>query len=272
MTIWKNPPKAKIFEALSAIADGRVKLLEGQSAEVASSDRSKSYSVAWSEDLKAFTSNDNTSYWQGYMGYPLIAVLMLLGKIDFSREAADLLGEIPWKQLNKRFRNDYAKAVECVLDDLEAAPATTATQIAIVTADHSRETRRIALLWSHSLTLEERRKVVPHNSKTRILPVPGQLGNAYGTDKMPVLLMVLVRWNRRVSPPLSEWLCYLALCQLRLFLSIPPAYGRFLPAIGIPGRVARIRRHLGIPILSRDFLHESNLRARPCKTLSERAE
>jgi hypothetical protein len=121
MTIWKNPPKAKIFEALSAIADGRVKLLEGQSAEVASSDRSKSYSVAWSEDLNAFTSNDNASHWQGYMGYPIIAVLMLLGKVGFSREAAELLAGVPWKLLNKRFRNDYAKAAESVLDDLESA-------------------------------------------------------------------------------------------------------------------------------------------------------
>ncbi len=118
--MWKKPPQAKIYEALSAIADGRVKLLEGQSAEVASSDQSKTYSVAWSEDLNAFTSNDNASYWQGYMGYPLIAVLMLLGKIDFSREAAGLLAGIPWKQLNKRFRNDYAKAVASVLSDLEA--------------------------------------------------------------------------------------------------------------------------------------------------------
>jgi hypothetical protein len=120
MTIWKKPPQAKIYEALTAIADGRVKLLEGQSAEVASSDRSKKYSVAWSEDLKAFTSNDNASYWQGYMGYPIVAVLMLLGKVGFSREAADLLAGIPWKQLNKRFRNDYTKAVESVLNDLEA--------------------------------------------------------------------------------------------------------------------------------------------------------
>jgi hypothetical protein len=120
MTIWKNPPKAKIYEALSAIADGRVKLLEGQNAEVASSDRSKTYSVEWSEDLSAFKSNDNASYWQGYMGYPIIAVLMLLGRLDFSPESAHLLAGIPWKQLNKRFRNDYAKAVDYVLDDMEA--------------------------------------------------------------------------------------------------------------------------------------------------------
>lgn len=98
-----------------------MKFQGGQSAEVASSDRSKTYSVGWSEDLSAFTSNDNASYWQGYMGYPILAVLMLLGRVEFSREATDLLAGIPWKQLNKRFRNDYAKAVEFVLDDLEAA-------------------------------------------------------------------------------------------------------------------------------------------------------
>ncbi len=121
MTSWKNPPEAKIYEALSAIADGRVQLLEGQSAEVASSDRSKTYLVTWSEDLSAFTSNDNASYWQGYMGYPIIAVLILLGKLDYSPETAKLLAGIPWKQLNKRFRNDYSKALEHVLDELESA-------------------------------------------------------------------------------------------------------------------------------------------------------
>jgi hypothetical protein len=134
MTIWKNPPKAKIYEALSAIADGRVKLQEGQSAEVASSNRSKTYSVAWSEGLSAFTSNDNASYWQGYMGYPIIAVLMLLGKVDFSPEVAELLARTPWKQLNKRFRNDYAKAVESVLNDLEATRSG-ARQMVIVEVD-----------------------------------------------------------------------------------------------------------------------------------------
>jgi len=120
MALWKMPPKAKIYEALSAVADGRVKLKEGQQAEVVSSSGTKTYLVEWSEDRSAITSNDNASYWQGYMGYPIIAILMLLGRLSFKKEVADLLSGIPWKKINKQFRNDYTKATESVLAQLEA--------------------------------------------------------------------------------------------------------------------------------------------------------
>jgi hypothetical protein len=120
MAIWKPPPKAKIYEALSAIGDGRVTLKEERKAEVESSGRSKTYLVEWSDDLHGITSNDNASYWQGYMGYPIIAVLLRLGRLDFKKETADLLSGIPWKQINKQFRNNYNKAIESVLDRLQA--------------------------------------------------------------------------------------------------------------------------------------------------------
>ncbi|MBI4964490.1 MAG: hypothetical protein HY913_14525 [Desulfomonile tiedjei] len=118
--MWKIPPKAKIYEALSAIADGRVSPKGDQQAEVVSSSGAKTYLVEWSEDLSGITSNDNASFWQGYMGYPIIAVLMLLGRLHFKREVADMLSGIPWKQINKQFRNDYDKAVDSVLGQLEA--------------------------------------------------------------------------------------------------------------------------------------------------------
>jgi hypothetical protein len=120
MITWKSPPKAKIYEALSAVADGRVKPVGGEIAEVVSSDGTKTYHVEWSPDLNRITSNDNASYWQGYMGYPIIAVLIVLGKLDYKTKVADVLAGVPWKQINRQFRNDYAKAIESVLDTLEA--------------------------------------------------------------------------------------------------------------------------------------------------------
>ena len=42
---WKVPPKAKIYEALTAVADGRVNLKGGETAEVLSSDGTKTYIV-----------------------------------------------------------------------------------------------------------------------------------------------------------------------------------------------------------------------------------
>jgi hypothetical protein len=119
MKLWKNPPKEKIYEALSAVGDGRVKLIEDRQAEVLSSDRTKTYSVEWSEDINVITSNDNASYWQGHIGYPIIAVLMILGKIEYSLDSAKLLSGTQWKELNKRFRNDYNKAVQFSLDSLD---------------------------------------------------------------------------------------------------------------------------------------------------------
>jgi hypothetical protein len=119
---WKVPPKAKIYEALTAVADGRVKLKGGETAEVLSSDGTKTYIVEWSADVEQITSNDNASYWQGYIGYPIIAVLMVLGRLDFDGRVAQVLSGIAWKQMNRRFRNDYDKAVESVLLNLDVEP------------------------------------------------------------------------------------------------------------------------------------------------------
>ena len=85
------PPKVKIYEALSAVGDKRVHIGDQQTAEVVSSSGTKSYTVGWSEDLRQFNSNDNASYWQGYTGYPIIAVLYLLGELDYSDDTARLL-------------------------------------------------------------------------------------------------------------------------------------------------------------------------------------
>ncbi len=46
------PPKAKIYEALSAVGDHRVKIKEDDTAEVVSSDGSKTYLVEWSPDVQ----------------------------------------------------------------------------------------------------------------------------------------------------------------------------------------------------------------------------
>ena len=75
---WKLPPIAKVYEALSAVADGRVRITGDTAAQVTSSTRDKTYTVHWSPDLAHITANDNASHWQGYTGYPIIAVLFVL--------------------------------------------------------------------------------------------------------------------------------------------------------------------------------------------------
>jgi hypothetical protein len=120
MAIWKMPPKAKVYEALSAFTDGRVNLVGPAEAEVTSSGGDKKYLVKWSDDMMRFSSNDNASYWQGYIGYPIIAVLLVLGRIKFDSKYAAHLSGVNWKKINNLFKRDYDKAVASVLDEIEA--------------------------------------------------------------------------------------------------------------------------------------------------------
>ena len=109
------PPLAKVYEAIGAIGDSRVSLDRERHATVQSSDRSKTYQVEISEDGREISSNDNGSYWQGYLGYPAIAVMLLRGLYDVQPEVIRALGGIPWNELNRRFRNNYERTIEEVM-------------------------------------------------------------------------------------------------------------------------------------------------------------
>jgi hypothetical protein len=119
MSTWKMPPKAKIYEAMSAVADGRVAITGPAKARVTSSSHDKIYDVEWSEDASEITSNDNASYWQGYTGYPIIAVLMETGRLSFDIHIAKMLAGVSWKELNTRFKRNYEKAVDYVLSQIQ---------------------------------------------------------------------------------------------------------------------------------------------------------
>jgi hypothetical protein len=108
---WQMPPPIKVYEAIGAIGDGRVRAIDDAQNvwEVVSSDSAKKYRVEISADGREISSNDNASYWQGYLGYPAIAVLMARGKLHASAETTRMLAGIPWKELNRRFKNDYER-------------------------------------------------------------------------------------------------------------------------------------------------------------------
>lgn len=119
----KIGPVEKIYEAFSAIADGRVKFVVEEGclmptaqgmAKVTSSDGKKTYTVTWQgED---YTSNDNATYWQGYAGYPVIAVLMLQGRLPLDRNIADLFKGINWTALNGEHKRDYSAVLDEVVE------------------------------------------------------------------------------------------------------------------------------------------------------------
>lgn len=118
MAKWDMPPLAKVYEALSAVADGRVRILSETSAEVLSSERDKTYTVKWSRDWRSVTSNDNATRWQGYIGYPIIAALLVAGRIAYDERLGATLAGVPWHALNKQYKRDYDAAVEHVLREL----------------------------------------------------------------------------------------------------------------------------------------------------------
>ena len=113
--LWKLPPRIKVYEALGAIADGRVELVDEHNARVHSSARQKTYDVSWNWETNEITSNDNGSYWQKYLSYPGLAVLMMLGRLPYEEKYAQALKNISWGNLNEAMRRDYAKVEEYVL-------------------------------------------------------------------------------------------------------------------------------------------------------------
>ena len=108
----KKPPIAKVYEALTAIVSNRVEMMDDK-AIVHSSTLEKSYQVCW--DKNKYSSTDNASVWQGYPGYPIIAVLFLQGRLPYQQELAVYLKDIPWNDINKKYKRDYDKAIQEVL-------------------------------------------------------------------------------------------------------------------------------------------------------------
>jgi hypothetical protein len=106
------PPRIKVLEALSAIADGRVRR-EGDHYVIVSSDGSRSYTVYVDEGRGLVYSNDNGTVYRGYVGYPIMSVLMMLGKLSFDKELSDGLRGIPWRDLNEKFKN-YNAVMEVI--------------------------------------------------------------------------------------------------------------------------------------------------------------
>ena len=83
---WKLPPMIKIYEAMCAMADGRVEV-DSHSGKVFSSTGNKYYEVVYDPAKKAIMANDNGSYWQGYLGYPSVAFLMKTSILDYEEKS-----------------------------------------------------------------------------------------------------------------------------------------------------------------------------------------
>lgn len=110
------PPAIKILEALSAIGDGRVVVLDDKRAKVYSSDGSRVYRVYVDTQQGIAYSDDNGTKYRRYIGYPIIAFLMIRGVLPFDEKLANVLKGIPWRKLNETLRS-YA-AVERIVKEI----------------------------------------------------------------------------------------------------------------------------------------------------------
>jgi len=98
------PPRIKVLEALSSIADGRVELMNSK-ARVVSSDGSREYKVVVDYERRRVYSSDNGTVYRRYIGYPIIAVLMLKGILPYDKEISKKLKGIRWRELNERYKS-----------------------------------------------------------------------------------------------------------------------------------------------------------------------
>lgn len=112
----KLPPIAKVYEAYTCLADKRITLNEKE-AIVSSSDGKKKYTVKWKDNN--YASNDNATFWQGYPGYPVLAVLMLQKKLNYNPEIINIFTNINWHELNEKYQRNYDKAIEEVLNNIK---------------------------------------------------------------------------------------------------------------------------------------------------------
>jgi hypothetical protein len=103
-----------VYEALGALVDKRVEIKSDNHAIVWSSSRNKFYHVRCSSDGHALMVNDNGSYYQGYLGYPAIAVLMHQGRLPYQEAFGELCRNIPWKDINQAHQNDFDKVIASI--------------------------------------------------------------------------------------------------------------------------------------------------------------
>jgi len=104
------PPRIKVLEAAGAIGDGRVEVWDDDGGvwrgRVVSSTGERVYRVAvLLEDGRGRAySDDNGTRLRGYVGYPIIAVLMLKGVLPRDPEVERALAGVAWKRLNEKYK------------------------------------------------------------------------------------------------------------------------------------------------------------------------
>lgn len=123
MKYWKKPKDEHIvYEAFTAIADGRVEKSGEGKYKCFSSSGNKFYSLTLVNDSEfcSFMSNDNMAYYRKEFSYPMLAVLILEKIISVDTQVLNHFKNVFWKEINTKNKNDYMKSVNEVLVGLES--------------------------------------------------------------------------------------------------------------------------------------------------------
>lgn len=99
----RMPPRIKVLEAAGSIADGRIKREGGLYRVVSSEGEVRVYTVKI--DGTRVDSDDNGTVYRGYVGYPIIAALMVEGRLPYDPRIGGALRGIKWKRLNEEYKN-----------------------------------------------------------------------------------------------------------------------------------------------------------------------
>ncbi len=115
MQALRLPPRIKVLEALGSIADERIKLVSDRNAIVVSSSGDRSYRVCVDLEKGIAYSDDNGTRFRKYVGYPIIALLMIKGVLPYDERIAKALKGVPWRKLNEQLKR-YALVEQIVKD------------------------------------------------------------------------------------------------------------------------------------------------------------
>ena len=158
-TVLRKPPRIKYLEAAGAIADDRVKVVEkGPSkirAIVRSSMGDKVYSVVvkWRGKEIEVYSNDNGTMLRGYVGYPILSLMMLTGLLKRDETIENALRGIPWKALNERLKR--YRLVEEEVYKIAMERGVTREQLEDFIHDNTKMLEHYSVLFNPSLVESE---------------------------------------------------------------------------------------------------------------------
>lgn len=117
----KLPPKVKIIEALSVVADDRIIIQDLLSKEwkcKSSSTPWKTYRILYNEKENSIISNDSWSTNQWFLWYPAIAFLLKIWKLKYDESILKMVKNTDWIKIKWLVHKDYESSYRLILWNL----------------------------------------------------------------------------------------------------------------------------------------------------------